>query len=204
MKSPLGLSTSNCSPFWQLYPSSANHCAQEVCTQQAALLPILGSLGSCMHAVFPTVVFVISSENMCSIFPELLVITSALSDHDFHIKKSSALVWMSSDKYFLFWSFTSSSTNSFPSAKSVPAMQQFFHMLSDAIKQLYLHPVSWGWVIFLASFLLLIKSNGVINVYFTQYAALYMYIAASNSSTTSCECRLYTASSCKEANSQNA
>lgn len=65
--------------------------AQEVCSQQAALLSILGSLGSCMHVVFPAVVFVIHCENMCSIFPVVLVITSALSDHDFHGKKAQHL-----------------------------------------------------------------------------------------------------------------
>lgn len=88
MKSPLGLSVSNCSPSWQLCLSCSNHHAQGVSSQQAALLSILGSLGSWTHVVFPTVVFVVHSENMCSIFPVLLVITSALSDHDFHGKKA--------------------------------------------------------------------------------------------------------------------
>lgn len=40
-------------------------------------------------------------------------------------------------------------------------------------------------------------------MYFTQYTALYMYVVASNNSTASYECRLYTTSSCKEANTQN-
>lgn len=135
--------------------------------------------------MFPTVVWVIPSENMGSTFQVLLVISSALFDHDFHVKEAQhlyeCLLTSTPFPQFYWWL-----NRQFPqcqiSCSYATILPHAFRCHKTTLSPFCVLGLSY----FLVSILLLIKSNGVINVYFTQYTSLYMYIAASNSSATSC------------------
>lgn len=141
-------------------------------------------LGPYKH-VFLTVVWVIPSNKMGSFFQVFLMISSTLFDLDFQGKEarcffgcllrsiSSSTVLLAAQQIVSLVPNKFQLCNNFPHA---------FRCYKTALSPFCVLGLSY----FLVSFLLLIKSNGVINVYFTQYTSLYMYIAASNGAAISC------------------